>query len=305
MANKIGMRIYRISVNERGSSKRVPLNHADLRTTVDTFIARFVAQHSTAIQHSILERSWYFETRSNPGSANINGYIHYGTFGFESNFVDAKTNKKNYRRKVDDVEEIPLFFEFWCPNKSDFGLVAFQSFQGRSCIQIVIQAMKESFERNNPDHIINFFKLQPTDGKSGAFATAPVRQVRLIKKKADGDIADKYFKTNKSESIDFEIRIAARRKGSLGALGELMSSLSQQRPGIIVHEGIEFPEAIAEVRVGDRTRKVNLIGVGGDSGVIDLSDSITRGIDGHPTFESIEREANLLLRDFYGMLSSK
>jgi hypothetical protein len=304
MANKIGMRIYRISVNERGSSKRVPLNHPDLRPSVDTFIARFVAHHATATQHDTLERSWYFEDRSAPNATSINGYIHYGTFGFESNFVDAKTKKKNYRRKVDDVEEIPLFFEFWFPPKSDFGLVAFQSFQGRSCIQIVIQAMKESFERNNPDYVINFFKLQPMDGKSGAFEKAPVRQVRLIKKNADGDVADKYFSSNKSGSIDFEIRIAARRKGSLGALGDIVSSL-QSRSGIIVHEGIEFPEAIAEVRVGDGTRKINLIGVGGDAGVIDLSDSVTRGIDGHPTFDSIAREANSLLRDFYGMLLGK
>src|SRR5262245_48108074 len=88
--------------------------------TVDKFISHFIDAHRTGIQNSELERSWYFELRDeDPG--NYRGYIHYGTFGFESNFVDAKTKKRNYRRKTTDVEEIPLYFEFWLPKKENFG----------------------------------------------------------------------------------------------------------------------------------------------------------------------------------------
>src|SRR5690606_27308299 len=112
-----------------------------------------------------LERSWYFEEIRSYSLGSSQGYVHYGTFGFESNFVDTKTQTHTYRRQVTDVEEIPLFYEFWCPPSSEYGLVAFQSFQGRSCISLVLNSMKQKFEEVNSDYIIIFKKLMPNDAR--------------------------------------------------------------------------------------------------------------------------------------------
>jgi hypothetical protein len=43
-----------------------------------------------------------------------------------------------------------------------------------------------------------------------------------------------------------------------------------------------------------------VFGVGGDyTGVIDLSDVVLKGSDGHPTFESMKAESEALLTDFH------
>lgn len=302
MASAIGLRVYRIGVHKRGNPPLIPFDDDDLQKPVQEFIGDFITSHATVIQNDALERSWYFEERGEGGSGNSQGYVHYGTFGFESNFIDTKTKKHHYRRKTTDIEEIPLFYEFWCPEACSFGFVSFQSFQGRSCIGLVMSKMKEAFESANPEHILSFKKLLPNDAKGSAYYSAPVKQLRLIKRKASSDITDRYFDNPSPEPIDLEIIMSARRRKSLGDLTSLLKSVKSRDNSVIMHDGIEFPEAVAEIRVGNRTRKVGVLGFNGEAGVIDITDVIVRGSDGHPTFASLKKESDTILRDFYSAI---
>jgi len=120
----------------------------------------------------------------------------------------------------------------------------------------------------------------------------------LIKRDAPGDLADRYFNNPSPDSIDFEIIVSARRKRTLGSISSLMSSMKTSK-GVIVDDGINFTEAIAEIKVGNRTRRVGVLGANGDAGVIDVTNDIERGPNGHPTFKSVKKVTNEILEDFY------
>jgi len=105
--------------------------------------------------------------------------------------------------------------------------------------------------------------------------------------------------------VDIELHISAKKNRSLGSLSNLLNSVKSKAENVILHEGITFPEAVAEIRVGDRTRRVGVFGVNNDTGLIDLTDAIIRGDNGHPTFESIKRESELILSDFYKTLAGR
>lgn len=303
MTKTIGIRIYRIGVNERGNGSSLPLNFSEFTMSVQDFISHFVKEHQNATRDNDLERSWFFEEKEADGAGKSRGYIHYGTFGFESNFVDHKTKKRNYRRKSTDTEEIPLYYEFWCPQKSNFALIALQSFQGRSCISMVNQKLKSGFEEINPQFVMNIRKLQPSDGTENGYAQSPVKSLTLINRRSHSDLADKYFDKGNTSEVDITITISAQRKKSLGTLGGLLTSMKNDGKSVIMHEGGEFSEATAQIRVGSRTRRVGILGISGDAGVIDLTDAIITGPDGHPTFDSIKEEATEILTDFYKTLS--
>lgn len=298
MPSAIGLRVYRIGVNERGVSTPLPLNSAALAEKVPNFISRFIKAHTNAIKNSGLERSLSFDIKCEGEPGNSYGYIRYGTYGYESDLVDADTNEKNYRRKSTDVEEIPLYYEFWCPKGSSFGLAAFQSFGGRSCINLLVSQMRHNFEKANPQHILTFKKLQPNDAEGSAFASAEVRQLRLIKKNAPSDVASQYFDNGNKKPIDLEIVISARRKGSLGPLSKVFSSIKSGDRSVLEYAGVDFPDAVADIRIGGKTRKVGVLGANADAGVIDLTDALQFGPDGHPTLESLKEEVDSLLKDF-------
>lgn len=302
MAASIGIRVYLVTLQKRGEAKRLPFASTALLSSPASFVNTFMASKNTINQDDTLERSWYIEQKSS-GVGSSKGYIHYGTFGFESNFIDGKTKKKNYRRKTTDVEEIPLFYEFWFPPGKDYGFAVFQSFQGRSCIQLLMSKIREGFEAANKGYMLIFRRLTPSDKDGGVFNSAPVKCLRLIKKSISSDIADRYLGTHQSDIVDFEISLKAKSRRDLGPLGSLSSSIKNPQ-GLIVHEGVEFKEAVAEIRVGNRIRRVGVFGSDADTGVIDLSDSVKRGADGHPDFVALSKEVDEILKDFNQSVAS-
>jgi hypothetical protein len=82
----------------------------------------------------------------------------------------------------------------------------------------------------------------------------------------------------------------------------LFKSLKTKSNNVITYDGIDFPEAVAEVRVGNKTRRVGVFGLSGDAGVIDITEDIKRGPDGHPTFNSLTNETGDILEDMYKAL---
>lgn len=302
MASAIGFRGYLITAHRRGDPSLVPVNAPDFRLAPDSFTDSFVQKWSSVVTDAERERSWYFEEIKSDGTGNSKGFVHYGTFGFESNLIDNKTKKKNYRRKTSDIEEIPLFYEFWFPDDSKVGFVGFQSFQGRSCVTMVMERFKAEFDAANPDFIIRYQKLLPTDARGGVYNKAPVKKLRLIKRGASSDITDRYLGGDAPAKVDFEVSLKARRNGSLGSFRDVAKSLGGNERGVILHDGIEFDEVVADIKVGRKTRPVTVFGSESHAGVIDITDDVKRGPDGHPTFETLSDISDEILIDFHSII---
>ncbi|WP_156402278.1 hypothetical protein [Caulobacter sp. Root1472] len=301
MTASIGIRAYQVTINKKGDRALTRFDSSELRVRVPEFVSGFVAKNAAVVQNTELERSWFFEPKDDDGQGNTKGYVQYGTYGFESNLVNNKTKEKNYRRKIDDVEEIPLFYEFWFPGVANFGLIAFQSFQGRSCISIVMAKMREAFEAVNPGYRLQYKKLLPNDVRGSLYYGAPVKRLRFIKRSAPSDITDRYLPNN-SGGADFEVSLTARRRRSLGDLASIFETLNSSDGGLVVHDGIGFNEAVAEIKIGNAIRRVGVFGSNSDAGVIDLTDVIVKGPDGHPTFVSMAEQSDAILKDFHDIL---
>ena len=304
MANTIGLRCYQITAHRRRDTTPLAFNDDAFDLSPPDFLSNFVQINVTAVQNDERERSWYFDERSSPQAGCSVGYVRYGTFGFESDFVSTKTKRKNYRRKVDDVEEIPLFYEIWWPDGEDYALASFQSFQGRSCITLVMEQMSEAFSRANPDYVLRFKKLLPNDSRGSLYSDAPVKKLKFIKRNAPSDITDRYFEDGIAERVDFEVAFTATRRKSLGPFGSVSRALNRdEQTGLVIHDGISFTEAVATIRIGNRYRPVGVFGLNTDAGVIDITEDIVRATDGHPTFESLQRQSDEILLAFHKALS--
>ena len=97
--------------------------------------------------------------------------------------------------------------------------------------------------------------------------------------------------------------ISQRPGGMLGSLRDMGGALTENDKGLIVLDGLEFDEVTAEVLVGSRRRPVGLIGPNSETGAIDVSETIEYGLNGHPTFDSVRSQSDLIIKDFYKRLS--
>ncbi len=261
----------------------------------------FVGSRKRVVQNAEMERSWYFEEKKADGSGKSRGYVHYGTYGFASRMVDTITQMTSYKRKVTDVEEVPLYYEFWSPDRGKYALAAFQSFQGRSCVSLVMSAMKEAFEAANPGYLLRYFKLLPNDRRGSLYEAAGVKRVHLIKRNASGDLANRVM--NEPRPVNMEIILSAQKKQSLGPLGEVTRAIRENVEGVIVYEGMKFDEVSADVKIGNRTLPVGIFGGDGNAGVIELTDVVDKGADGHPKFDSMAEHTQNILVHFQSILS--
>lgn len=304
MASAIGIRGYLVTAHKKGDKAILSFDASEFNVKPPQFFTNFVASHAAVIQNDEKERSWYFEERENDGIGNSKGYTHYGTFGFESNFVDSKTKANNYRRKIDDIEEIPLFYEYWRPEDADLCFAAFQSFQGRSCIKLVMDQAQEEFAALNPGYILKFKKLLPSEGSS-LYSKAPVRRLRLIKRNAPQDVTDRFLGRRVPDKVNFEVSMSTNRNKILGSFGEVTGALRKNDSGLVLHDGIEFSEVYADIKIGGKYRPVGVFGGDSNAGVIDITEDIVRGSDGHPTFKSLTTQVDKILLDFFKVLTNK
>ncbi|MGP6088268.1 hypothetical protein [Antarctobacter jejuensis] len=224
---------------------------------------------------------------------SAHGWMRYGSYGYGSQVEDIKTGEIALNRATDQADTIPLYYRVWCPPKMKFGLMALQSFGGKSCAEIVQRALIGAHQNLYPDHRITMTKLMPNDMK--LYGSKIVRQIHLVKKNASQDNVEAALRPQKNTTkIDIQLSLKARSGGSFGRLKDLGEHLK----GHLEISDIEFEGAYGEVLVGKSYRKIGVIGVNNNAGVIDVSNDIERDGDEHPTLKSIKSSVTDVISDF-------
>lgn len=214
--------------------------------------------------------------------------------------LDIRTNKKKYDRVDTDVEQIPLFFDFWLPPSAEFLMVALQSFGTRSCVDLIQGALRVFADTTQAEYVIRFKKIMPNDGKNALFGAKPVNKLTFVAVKSSSDVANSLVPFRPEESVDLEISVKSGRGRGLGSLASILRRVSH-REGTFLYEGVEFTKAHAEIRVGGRVRRIGVFGPSSDAGTIDITGDVALR-DGHPTFASLVKQANNLLANFYDLV---
>ncbi|WP_439471524.1 hypothetical protein [Brevundimonas sp.] len=297
MTSSIGLRFYKVTAHAKHQRGSEPCDPAELASSVHAFLEEFVASHSEAVDDAEVERSWFFERKASEHDGSIRGYINYGTFGFESTFRSAKTKAKRYDRQVDDVEEVPLFFEFWEREEDRRHIFSFQSFHGRSCVSLVVVAIQKAFEAVNPNYILRFKKLVAVDSPNSLYRDAPVKKLTFIRSQKHSDRFEAYSASGEVRSVNFELSVKPQRGAILGILSDIAGDFEPDDNGVVVIDGHEYEEAVATIMIGGKYRPVGILGPTADTGAVDVTEVVVKGANGHPTFDSIAEQSDILMID--------
>jgi hypothetical protein len=292
----IGLRFYRISIRKKGNDTNLPIGPGAEPCDLVDYVGDFITRRKEPTVHAEEQRTWFFEPLKTSSIRAHHGYINYGTHGFESKLKDVSTRQEKYHRQSTDLEEIPLYFQFWMPSDSAFGLAAFQSFQGRSCISFVRSAMVRHFNERYPGYVMLFNSIAPSQSMMD---DAPVKRVTFYKPKVSNDKADRYLLGRGADEVDYELSVRAKRRGSyLSNYKDLRSRFGGSPTGVVEFDGHQFESVKADIEFGGRRRTVGVYGPGYDPGLIDVSNEVTREDNGHPSLASIEKQVDELMEVF-------
>jgi len=220
LALTIGVRFYRIRLHKNGEHGIANIAEQFGESKFLGFLRSYAEDRREPTNEEEHQRSWFFEPKAHTEDDTIHGLMKYGTFGFESRILDNKTKEHRYTRLPTDLEEVPLYFQFWYPDSSDYAYFAFQSFQGRSCVTLVMANLIEVFERANPGWKLRYSKVAPNT--KGALLKKPVKSVKLTRSAPSSDQFDAYLKDVNRHEIDVELTIKAKRNKFLGRLEDMV-----------------------------------------------------------------------------------
>lgn len=306
MTATIGLWIYRFEVYPLHGRTKVGMNDEALRRPPAAILQDLLAAHSAAVTDEDRQRIWYFEEPTLNENGETNGYVRYGTYGFESDFIDSKTKEQKYRRETHHYENISLYYQFWFPKDKHYGLMLLQSFAGRSCVGYVRDAFRNLFVGRNEGYSLRFRKIVPADILAAGFLDAPVTGVSFLKRAKNGDRFAAYGTAEQPEEIELEVTIRARKAGSFGPFGQLdQGQLINHAAAMFLTDDDRFDRASALVKIGKNTRKVNVFGHSGEAGSIDITDDVLFAESGHPDPDSLEEIANEIMLAVNKNLSGK
>jgi len=301
MSLAIGLRFYRLTIRRKGDNKPLPVGPGSTPCDLYEYVGSFVKRRTDPTEETAEPRTWYFEKKAANSIRAVHGYLHYGTHGFESKLKDAKTKKPKYERQSSDLEEIPLYFQIWSPSDAEYGIMAFQSFGGRSCVTFVRTAMMKDFVKAYPGYTLSFKTLVPAQS---VIEEAPVKTITFVKPKRSSDRAERMLGRPVDE-VDYQLIVKAKRRGGmLATFKDLRSLLKEDKNGFVEFDGREFEGVTADVKMGRKRRTVGLFGSGIDAGLIDVSENVSRDKSGHPKFSSITDEVDDLMEEMYGNLKT-
>ncbi len=298
MSFAIGLRFYKVQVFKKLDRTPIPIKGGESKYDLLTFFDIFVKLKIKETEGD--DRAWFFTPEETKSIRTLHGIINYGTTGFGSDIKDSKTKEKKYERLATDMEEVPLYYQIWCPLEADFALLALQSFGPRSCIGRIQRAASDEFSKMHEGYRLGFEKLMIEDISTGELGFSPVKQLRFIQRQPPQDKADKYLKGAITQEYEMETVFRSKRRGFLGTHKDISDIiLPAQKTGIFTMDGIEYNEIKAEVDFAGKRRVIGILGSMVDSGSIEVSDKVKRGPKGHPTIETICIEVDELMEAFY------
>lgn len=300
MSNAIGLRSYVITIHPRDkpSSPAISFNDLGQNSHFWNELEDFFKNAGNSTVDDDLERRWDIKQLSTNHANELFGSINYGAFGFASRIADGKTGLTKYNRKPTDFEEVPLFTHLWWPAERKFALWSFQTFGIKSCVGLVQKAFRDQMRRSVPEYVVKIARLTPTHGPGGIYSDSLVKKLRFFKTVNPTDIADVHLRSERQKPVTFEVTVSTERADTFGRLSEVAKFKPRVLSGMFVDEESDFDRAVAEIRFGDRVRRVGIFGSHVDAGLIDITEDVHRGADGHPSEESLKEVSRSILKTF-------
>jgi hypothetical protein len=238
-------------------------------------------------------------------SRQINGVIETGEYGYESEIIDNLDGSLKYSRKTSDAEMMPFYFLMSLPVDKDKGIVVLERFGLLGISKVFRNSLNQFLKSKNPDLILEFNPLVPTDTVSEFLDKGNVTKLIFRKFGIPSDLSN-YFDTSNNETSEgyVEFRIVAKRKHNLPVKNYLLNFFSSKQSGSRLMEinNIEYDRVKVEVKLGKDTRTIDLSNFNTFRPYYDVSSEVRLGKNGHPDFDSINSVANSLLNELNDIL---
>lgn len=285
----LGLAPYRVAVVD-GERKTVRLWDGTNKKGLSTWVHELLFDELGQVNvHGELKRSRIAKLAHNDTFELICGIIQTGVNGYTSELVDTNTGLVNHQRKIEEAEFIPFFFMLVCPFGTDFGVMLLQRFGNLGAKDFLIEPLIEKFRDGHQPSQLRINRLVPIDLAKQLLEEANIKTIRLIKYEDAGDASSALGEGFSERTNSVEMVFKAKRNGILPTPDGLITAIQGKKSikSVFAIEGFDYDSIKVEVEIGGRRRVVDIRRPDILSPNVDVTEELTEGLDGHPTWESL------------------
>lgn len=260
---------------------------------IKSFDSKFWVQEQSGKAISLVSEKVKYSSRKRI----IKGILEGGITGIGSKIKkkDDVTDENAFQVTTDDVEAIPYYFLFWLPNDSNVGLLLVQGFGSKTISETFKAHFRKFFSDSVGDHTLIVNELIPKElekqmRNDGVVNTVILRRHHLPSDKAEKILGLEYV----SQEVSVEVKITGLKKLQ-GIKEKIKEYINHESPALFdissledfgidgKHETIIQFEHNGKVAQGKASENFKLA-----PSYYVADDDISRDINMHPTYESIE-----------------
>jgi hypothetical protein len=225
-----------------------------------------------------------------------------GDYGQSGELVEATNGSLAYKRKKSEAFLEPFFFHIEVPDNEKRGIVCLQQTGLNGVKGLFEAAVIGVFANLYPDYRLHLRQLTVADTLSQMLKNGFVEEIIVEKHEIPADIADRFGGNKQSYPGKFVYSIQPKT-GFLGSgifkKDGLVAFANGKRDlkDVFQFDDNGFDVVKTKIRIGDETKIVNLTKPNAISCSYDISDYVTIGQDGYPTFQSLQSEFQKIVTD--------
>lgn len=234
----------------------------------------------------------------------IAGVIRTGDYGYQTELLHIRKKTVDYTRSPEHSELKPFYFLINIPKGKDKGIVLLQR-NGNDGISTIFQHSLNKFLKDkDQDLVIEFPKLVPKEIIDNYLDQGVIHSFKFIKFSLPSDETDYFNKGRLEEKAGkMELKISVSDDGIFTRtfLNRTIGRRKNENPQPIEVFGIEYDNVEVEVSLDKERKKIKIERNDLFRPYYDISDAIHYE-NGNPTFNSINRQAEELLKHLNNLL---
>jgi hypothetical protein len=294
---KISLATYSLRIGQRHRQGNLPLEDIKIQDDVpgeDLFawLNAYFNDRSADYTLDEEEQKALRVTEHKSAGRDLSGIVQTGEWGYESPLLDIDAGEVLYTRSTHEAGLIPFYYLARLPKGADEGIVVLQRFQNLGIRKILLTDLQRYFEENHPDFTLRINPIVSPEVWRAYLGEGRLLTVRFIRFSIPDDIADAVSSGGHIEDIGkIEYVLTARRNGALPFEGRIRDFIEGRRhwDDFIELTDFEYETVKVEVDFHGSKRTLELTDVQNVRALYDVTDVVTFGDDGHPTFASIDK----------------
>jgi hypothetical protein len=286
-------------------------NKNSLKDFLDGYYGAQLNQHVTT---DVEKKSFLVKKKCVGSSASVAGVYETGEFGFKSRIYSTTKKTTTHARERDEADMHPFYFSYYLmekvvPAQKVRALLLLSRFKTAGIRGMTIPHVQENFRKQFPGLTLDVKRMLPNSVLEGLMKSGSLKTIRLIKNTLPKDLADKFTVGDNSKIREVELVIQTKKNMVFSEVQWIWDAIkNKKQPNEIISFDSFVPTNIKlDIKIGEKTRVLDIMNPGRLSSNIDVSD-LDVDLDGHPKLDEWITRADELageIADSWGMPKMK